>query len=474
MIDTIFIEFCNTIQKHNLWQENETILLSISGGADSIALLDLCTRYRDQYKNIYFILATFDHRLRKDSQKEVQIVKQLCHSRGIPCYSQEFHLDSAMPSMEQKAREKRYTILEQIAIECNATKIAVGHHSDDQIETILFHFLKGTGIRGLAGMLWKRPLTPNSKIFLIRPLLGFEKQILQQYLQKRQLTWLEDPSNQDTKYSRNHLRQIIIPYLKNNRYPNLQQSCLQTAQHAQGIITDLEQQANIWVHDHVQYKYTIYKELNMYFETIFGKKNCIMIHNIACETIPQALLPFCLTKIIQHFSSKTTLRETHYNNFTTLQTQKNGILQYPENITIYKESDYTYFLRTTSLHIQPISEIWNNLQDSQRIYSKIIPWNEQNTISKSTLEITLDKAKVHFPLQFRQIQKNDSIFPLGAKGVKKVNRLLSDKKILSTLRPFITILVDKKGQGLWIPGICIAEFTKIKKQTTQAILLRFH
>ena len=60
----------------------------------------------------------------------------------------------------------------------------------------------------------------------------------------------------------------------------------------------------------------------MYFETIFGKKNCIMIHNIACETIPQALLPFCLTKIIQHFSSKTTLRETHYNNFTTLQTQK--------------------------------------------------------------------------------------------------------------------------------------------------------
>ena len=473
---TLFQKFCETIEEHALWGKDEIVILAISGGADSLALLDLCMQYK-QETNVIFIGACLDHGLRPESALEATTVQKRCQEYGIPCIIEKACLDVNSPGVEQQARDVRYHFLERVALQYNAKKIAVAHHADDQIETILFHFLKGTGIRGLSGMPYQRPLFYQSSILLIRPLLSITKSELQAYLQEKNITWFEDKSNSDTHYDRNHLRHEILPYLASHRYSYIKTSCLQIAKHAQEIMEYLENQANQWIEHNIQYKYSNIHELNLYFTSIFGKNNCIMIENNALNTLPKALFSFCLPKIMQLLSCNSSLRENHYQNFHKLQLQKVGELQFPDNIYLYKEKEVTYFLNKNCLNNffleSKIFHSVQNLQDNAYLSCKKELWNKTKTISKSTLHIYMDIHNIHFPLQYRFIQKEDSIYPLGSPGVKKVSRILSDKKILSILRPFVSILIDSNGKGLWIPGLCIAEFVKIRPNTKECIAWNF-
>lgn len=192
---------------------NRPIILGVSGGADSLCLLDLMVK-----TGLPLVVAHFDHQLRAESGADAEKVKTLAQKYGLKfCLGNGKVSEYAQInklSIEEAARYCRYRFLFDIAGENQAEAVAVAHTADDQVETVLMHLMRGTGLSGLKGMT-SRSILPewNARIPLIRPLLDIWKEEIQAYCLSNQLEPLIDQTNQDVTYFRNRLRHQLIPYL---------------------------------------------------------------------------------------------------------------------------------------------------------------------------------------------------------------------------------------------------------------------
>lgn len=205
------------------------IVVGLSGGPDSMTLL-----HAMKAKNMAPIAAHFNHKLRKDSDQEAAFVRDYCLAEGLPfregegdvrSYSEEMGL-----SVEEAARILRYQFLFKIAALEFAGAVAVAHHANDQVETILMNLLRGTGARGLAGMqIVSLPNSWSDTIPLIRPLLDLSKNQILDYIEEYQIPSLEDPSNKDLAFHRNNIRHSLIPRLEEIT-PGFQKRLIQTSQ----------------------------------------------------------------------------------------------------------------------------------------------------------------------------------------------------------------------------------------------------
>jgi len=210
-------------------EKSRLVLVGVSGGPDSTCLLHLL--WRSGYR---LVAAVFDHKLRIESRQEADSVRRLADALGIPClegeaqvreYAEEHGL-----SIEEAARNLRYRYLFQQADEVQAQAVAVGHTADDQVETALMHLLRGAGMAGLRGMSYYSLPNPWSKtIPLVRPMLSFWREEVQQYLHSEDLHPSSDPSNLDLTYFRNRLRHHLIPTLESYQ-PNFRRRLWQTAE----------------------------------------------------------------------------------------------------------------------------------------------------------------------------------------------------------------------------------------------------
>ena len=214
-------------------QPEACLLVAVSGGADSLALLHALRRF-----SYPLVCATFNHRLRPEAADEVAHVRQVAHGLAIP-----FVTDSADVaayagaeglSTEEAARMLRYRFLFREAHKAGAQAVVTGHTADDQAETVLMHFLRGAGLSGLKGMP-ERVVLPvfDAKIPLIRPLLGWWRADTEAYCRENGLSPIYDPSNADTTYFRNRLRHELIPMLEGYN-PRVRQAFVRTALALQG------------------------------------------------------------------------------------------------------------------------------------------------------------------------------------------------------------------------------------------------
>jgi len=231
------------------WQH--TTLVAVSGGADSVALLKLlvesrCERSPDRLGRL--IAVHFNHRLRGTaSDEDAAFVQQLAWQLGA-----EFIAESAPPGpenqafkdgLEAKAREDRYRFFQKVAKDSGARLLVTAHHQGDQVETILHRVARGTGIAGLAGIETKREWIPG--VGLVRPLLGFSKGDLLNYLTDCGQAYRVDHTNAETIFTRNKIRHKVLPVLRNELGPNVDQSLIKLAEQArqcQQVIDDLVQQ----------------------------------------------------------------------------------------------------------------------------------------------------------------------------------------------------------------------------------------
>jgi len=191
----------------------EPILVAVSGGADSMALLDIL--HQQGYQ---LIAASFDHQIRPDSASDVEFVRSFCEDRAIPFIAGSADVPSEATkkhlSLEEAARQTRYEFLFQTAQELGCRAIATGHTMDDQAETIVMHFVRGAGLAGLKGILPETTLVQFSHdIKLIRPLLDWRRVDTEEYCQKIGVTPREDSTNTDQTYPRNRIRADLIPAL---------------------------------------------------------------------------------------------------------------------------------------------------------------------------------------------------------------------------------------------------------------------
>lgn len=206
-----------TIQKYRLIPPDSRVVVGVSGGADSLALLHILHGLSTSL-NIQLHAATFDHQLRgKDSEADAAFVRQTCEAWGIPvtvgstdvkALAQEAHI-----GVETAARNARYVFLASVAQQCVTKYIVVAHHADDQAETLLLHLMRGAGMRGLIGMSWQAPVPGFPDLILIRPLLSVTRTDIETYCREQNLAPREDHSNEDTRILRNYLRHETLPHL---------------------------------------------------------------------------------------------------------------------------------------------------------------------------------------------------------------------------------------------------------------------
>ena len=206
-LERIFNDKCHLVT-------TQSIVVGVSGGSDSLCLLDLI------YKSgLPVIVGHLNHGLREEASSEAEMVHHFCEERSIPCVIEQVDVraiaKTSRQSIEEAGRKARYQFLFQLAVEKKVQAVAVAHNLDDQVETILMHLLRGSGMTGLKGMDYCQ--TPNEwsdSIPLVRPLLDFPKVEIMDYCAENNLVYANDNTNQDQTYYRNHLRMELVPYLE--------------------------------------------------------------------------------------------------------------------------------------------------------------------------------------------------------------------------------------------------------------------
>lgn len=208
------------IQKNNLILPKEKIMVAVSGGADSVALLNILLKLKDEL-NCEISVCHFNHLLRgKASDRDETFVKEICKEKKLECVVGRAERAGQYKS-EDKAREARYLFFEKILEEGRADKVALAHQQNDSAETVLLRLIRGTGLRGLRSI-------PASRQKFIRPLLNISRTEIEQYLSAERIAYCTDETNADTKFLRNKIRLEVLPALKRLN-PNITATLAETA-----------------------------------------------------------------------------------------------------------------------------------------------------------------------------------------------------------------------------------------------------
>lgn len=218
-----------------------SIVCAVSGGVDSVALLHGLLRVNEIHARGWRLrVAHLDHGLRQESAEDARFVESLCRQLGISCTidTADVRAQAAATreSIETAARRCRYEFLSRVAGEADARVVAVAHHADDQAETILHRILRGTGLRGLAGMPQDRPIHAGGSVRLVRPLLGFRQAELREYVQRLGQTWRHDVTNDaPASATRNRIRHELLPMIEQSVNPQAAEALVQLGEQARRV-----------------------------------------------------------------------------------------------------------------------------------------------------------------------------------------------------------------------------------------------
>jgi tRNA(Ile)-lysidine synthase len=225
----VLSQVLHTIREQALLVGGERVLLAVSGGPDSTALLHALVHLAPRL-HIELVAATVDHGLRPESGSEAALVAERCRALGIRCEMLVVDVKAARHahvSWQEAARNVRLSALQEAATRLGCARVALGHTADDQAETVLFRIVRGTGIGGLAGIPYQRGI-------FIRPLLDIRRKGIMSFLAKRRISFIEDPSNADRHYARVRIRLDLLPLLAREN-PRVVEALLSLAQEARAI-----------------------------------------------------------------------------------------------------------------------------------------------------------------------------------------------------------------------------------------------
>lgn len=235
---------------------NETLVIGVSGGSDSVFLLNCLVKFKEKNKNLKIIVAHINHMLRgREAEKDMEFVEKLCKKLQVTFKAKEVDVETlsktTKSSIEESGREIRYQFFEELFEEFKANYCLTAHHSDDNLETIMLNFVRGASVKGLSGM--KRFSTKKSGLRIFRPLLCVSKDEIMDFLTKNHTEYRTDQSNLDTEITRNFLRHKVIPLLKKLN-PNLSQTVLKNASTFNELHKYLSTEVAKWIEAHGEKK----------------------------------------------------------------------------------------------------------------------------------------------------------------------------------------------------------------------------
>lgn len=206
-----------TILKFNLVEKNDSIVVGVSGGPDSMTLLSILLKLKEEL-NLKIYVAHINHMLRENAIKEEEYVKEFCEKNNIELFIKRANIaeiaQKEKKGLEETGRNIRYNFFDEVLEKTNSNKIAIAHNLNDKIETIIMNTLRGSGVSGLKGIEAKRGK-------YIRPLIEIERKEIEEYCLENKINPRHDESNDDNTYTRNKIRNIVIPYIRKEFNPNI-------------------------------------------------------------------------------------------------------------------------------------------------------------------------------------------------------------------------------------------------------------
>ena len=483
--------FC---QKNRLITPDDTLVVGVSGGPDSLGLLHLLTSLCHDLNLPPPTVAHLNHQLRRpDSDVEADFVRNIANQWQLTFFSESRPVaDLAAQrrqSLEETARQVRYAFLWSIADKVGANKIAVGHNADDQVETVLMHFLRGSGLNGLRGMasqvniaalpLHPHDITPPSSkpVALIRPLLDTPRHEIETYCHAHQLNPRYDSSNQDTTFFRNRLRHELLPYLESYN-PNIRQRLQNTAKIAAAENDLIEQQVDrVWP-DIIAAAVA---------QTIdFVRESWL--------DLPMGMKRATLRRAIQQLQGHLfNIGFDHIENAISVlaKGQTGALITWPDGLTIRLNYE-TISITSNLASVQEQAADFAQPAISRPLIVQLpgltpLPltnWQLKTTLWPMTRaawpkikqanrwEAFIDAAAVGSDIKLRTRQPGDQFHPLGAGHRKTVKRFMIDAKIPAAYRRRLPILVAD-DRILWLCGYRLDDRAKITEQTRQVVHLTF-
>lgn len=434
----------NFMKENGLIEPNSTILIGVSGGPDSMALLYFFYSIREDW-NLTLAALTVDHQLRGvESMDDLRFVEKQCKEWNI-----EFHGTSLdVPSYKEKkhigtqvaAREMRYQFFLEKMKACNADYLALGHHGDDQIETMLMGFVRSSNSRAMSGMPVHRPFG-NGKI--IRPFLGLTKQDIADYCLKNSIDSRLDPSNLTTDYTRNYFRKHVLPLLKKQNN-NLHTTVQQLSKSLQLDEDYLMKEAETLVEEVVSLNKnencaTFDIDLLQGHHTALQRRAYHLILNYLYDELPKNL---------------SYMHEEQF--FALLNSNKaNGRLDFPQQLKVIKSyRQLTISFDNKLPQSPPFHKVITipgrvSLPNGSVIHADFK--TESHNQSKDSY--LCGSNQVALPLHIRTRKPGDRMTWKGLKGRKKIKDIFIDEKIPAGLRDNWPIVTDDNDEILWIVGL---------------------
>jgi tRNA(Ile)-lysidine synthase len=447
-----------TIERHKLLKARDSILVALSGGPDSVALLDALVKIRSGY-NLRLFAVYINHQIRlRAAKREMAFCRKLCRRLGVKLVFVEENIPelsrSKRAGIEETARDFRYEQFEKLSEKLNCNRIALGHHVDDRVETLLFRLFRGTGLTGLKSI-------PVKRRKYIRPLFDITKLEIMQYLRKNRLKFCVDRSNLESEYKRNFIRNKLLPLIRQNINKNADKAIL-------NLIDTISEEDDF-----------LEKNVDRLFDrsvstTRMGKLVLALKHFDDYDLwIQRRLIRHCIVKAsgLKQFPDKETVQRV-----LELAKGKAKAVTISGEVQCIRRKDEIYFTKSknsgfaSQLAEDGVTEIGKLGSLSLRISSGSLK-NKVTTIRNSN-KVIVDFDKLSWPLLARNINRGDRFRPLGLGGTKKVGDYLTDRKINVLTRDEIPIVADKKGI-IWLVGFEIDERVKIDRSTKKALEIEF-
>jgi tRNA(Ile)-lysidine synthase len=437
----MFDEFLNYIQKNNLFNRENRLLLAVSGGIDSMVMTHLFLKLGTNtgIAHCNFCLRGIE------SDKDEELVRKFSDENRIPFYSIRFktkeYAVSKRISVQMAARELRYKWFEKIREENNFDFIAVAHNLNDNIETMLINLTRGTGLTGLTGI---RPVSKK----IIRPLLFASRRKIEKYCSYHQIAFREDKTNAETRYTRNKIRHMVVPVLKEIN-PSIEETLNETAERLAGI--------DEFVSGHIE-------GIRTQTSVVKGNTTVFDVYELLNLQTGKAVLfelfaPYGITgatsgELIRLLTGKT--GKQIFTRSHRIVRNRNELIVTP--------------LETERLEYHEISIIEDLLRVPEIASAEVIDASTGFEISDNQNIACIDLEKISFPVFIRHWKKGDYFFPLGMKHKKKLSDYFVDRKY-SLVKKDQALVLESEGKIIWIIGERIDDRFRVTESTFKILVI---
>ena len=426
------------------FHNNDVIVVGCSAGPDSMALVDMLLKIREKY-NLSLVVAHVNHNLRKQSAQEEEYLRNYCEKNHI-MFEAMMITEYGDDNFHNEARNIRYNFFENIVYKYHANYLMTAHHGDDLVETVLMRITRGSNLNGYSGF---KKVVDLGDYKIIRPLLSFTKDELEEYDKKNHVMYYVDDSNAKDKYTRNRYRKYILPFLKEED-PNVHLKYLKFStvlQEANQFIENERDRALKKVFHKNILNIDLFKELDSFIQkevlyyilNDYYQDDLILINDKHIELLLNLI-----------YSNRANAFINLPNEVIAIKTYQNLELKKITNEITSYEVELSKYVELPNNHIiEQVDELDGNGNDTCRLLS----------------------SEISLPLTVRTRRLGDRM-AVKANGTKKIKDIFIDKKVKLSDRDLWPVVVDAKGVVVWLPGLKKSKYDK-KKSESYDIILRY-